>query len=81
MRETREILVEEVSSGRDMVSIMALNSVKFTFFKGPDGVVRLVSKSKLGAQVRDPAACWVPKRIFTAVCRRAVAILKNQKSH
>lgn len=75
------ISVEEVSPNRDMVSIVALNSVKFTFFKGPNGVVRIVSKSKLGAQVRDPAACWVPKRIFTTVCRRAVAILKDQKNH
>jgi len=68
-----DIIVEEVAKNRDQVSLRALN-VRFVFTRR-DGFIRLVSKSKPEAQVYDPAACWVPKGVFLAVCRKAGAIL------
>jgi len=68
-----DIFIEEVSTDRRRVSLRALN-VRFVFTRR-DGFIRLVSKSKPEAQVHDPAACWVPKGVFLAVCRKAGAIL------
>ncbi len=68
-----DILVEEISADRQQVSLRALN-VRFIFTRR-NGVIRLVSKNKPEAQTHDPAACWVPKNVFVAACRKAGAIL------
>ncbi|MCX6813542.1 MAG: hypothetical protein NTV77_03660, partial [Candidatus Azambacteria bacterium] len=67
-----DIFIEEVSTDRRRVSIRALN-VRFIFVR-EHGVTRIISKSKPEAQVYDPTACWVPKNVFLAVCRKAGAI-------
>ena len=68
-----DILVEEVAKDRQQVSLRALN-VRFIFVR-ENGFIRIVSKTKPEAQTHDPAACWVPKNVFAAVCRKAGAIL------
>ena len=68
-----EIFVEEVSADRSMVVLRVMN-VRFVFVRKPEGI-RIVSKVKPEAQVHDPDACWVPKSMFRAACRRAGAIL------
>lgn len=73
-----EIFVEEVSDGRRRVVLRVMN-VRFVFVRKLGGGIRLISKSKPEAQVHDPDACWVPKNVFTAVCRKAGAILLLNK--
>ncbi len=69
-----EIFVEEVSKDRRKVALWVGN-VRFIFTREPDGSIKLVSKTKPEAQVHDPDACWVPKNMFNAACRKAGAIL------
>jgi len=69
-----EIFVEEVSAGRDNVSLYVGN-IRFVFARKPGGGIRIVSKSKPEAQVYDPDACWVPRNLFNAACQKAGAIL------
>lgn len=70
-----EIFVEEVSADRDRVALRVMN-MRFVFIRKPGGGIKLVSKSKPGAQVHDPDACRVPKNMFLAACRKAGAILR-----
>ncbi len=69
-----EIIVEEVAKDRSRVALRVLN-VRFVFTRKPGGGIRLVSKNKPEAQVNDPDACWVPKNLFNAACRKAGTIL------
>ena len=69
-----EIFVEKVSTDGSKVALRVAN-VRFVFAREPDGGVKLISRSKPEAQVRDPDACWVPKNLFNAAFRRACAIL------
>lgn len=72
---TDEISVEKVSADGRRVSLRVMN-MRLVFARKPGGGVRLVSKSKLDAQVYDPDACWVPKDMFLAACKKAGAVLK-----
>lgn len=72
-----EISVEEVSNNRTRVVLRVMNMI-FVFVRRPGGGIKLVSKSKPDAQVHDPDACWVPKNMFIAVCKKAGAILKTR---
>lgn len=72
-----KIIVEKISADRSSVSLLALN-IKFTFVRESNGGIKLVSKIKPGSRVYDPGACWVPKNVFTAVCRKAGAILRSK---
>lgn len=69
-----EIFVEEVSADRSRVTLRVMN-MRFVFIRKPGDDIKLVSKSKLEAQVYDPDACWVPKKMFIATCQMAAAIL------
>ena len=69
-----EIFVEKVSTDRSKLALLVAN-VRFVFAREPDGGVKLISRSKPEAQVRDPDACWVPKNLFNAAYRKACAIL------
>ena len=69
-----EIFTEKVSADRSKVALRVAN-VRFVFARKPDGSVKLISRSKPEAQVRDPDACWVPKNLFNAAYRKACAIL------
>lgn len=70
-----EIFVEEISADRSRVTLRVMN-VRFVFVRQTDGI-KLISKFKPEARVHDPDACWVPKKMFRAACRRAGAILSR----
>lgn len=72
-----EISVEEVSADGCRVSLRVMN-MRFVFVRKSGGAIELVSKSKPDAQFYDPDACWVPKNMFLAACKKAGAILKTR---
>lgn len=74
---TDEISVEEVSADGRRISLRVMN-MRFVFVRKSGGGIKLISKSKLEAQIHDPNACWVPKSVFIAAFRKAGAILKNR---